>query len=76
MSSRLNARELMGIILFLKVNLYKQTNPFILEAGERVRDTLEKPKQEMEDPLGRKSRRGSHYPSNVRPMVLISSPLR
>lgn len=41
MSSRLNARELMGIRLFLKVNLYKQTNPFILEAGEKVRDTLE-----------------------------------
>lgn len=30
----------MGIRLFLKVNLYKQTNPFILEAGEEVKDTF------------------------------------
>lgn len=39
-------------------------NPFILEAGEEVRDTsIGEPKQEMEDPLGQESKRDLIIPA-------------
>ena len=55
MSSSLKARELMGIRLFLKVNLYKQTNPFILEAGEEVKDTFNNPNRKWKTQWDKKA---------------------